>query len=62
MIAALCTLCEELIRLIHAMALRLGELGDTALQDELAAADEHYKEILGAEEWPDTKPTKEEPL
>lgn len=30
MIEALCTLCEEQSRIIRAMALRLGELGDTA--------------------------------
>lgn len=36
MIEALCTLCEEQSRIIRAMALRLGELGDTALKDEIA--------------------------
>ena len=39
MIEALCTLCEEQSRIIRAMALRLGELGDTALKDEIARAD-----------------------
>lgn len=39
MIEALCTLCEEQSRIIRAMALRLGELGDTALKDEIAKAD-----------------------
>ena len=52
MIEALCTLCEEQSRLIRAMALRLGELGDTALKDEIAKADERYKSIIGAEECP----------
>ena len=52
MIEALCTLCEEQSRLIRAMALRLGELGDTAFQDEIAKADERYKSIIGAEECP----------
>ena len=33
MIEALCTLCEEQSRIIRAMALRLGELGDTALNE-----------------------------
>ena len=36
MIEALCTLCEEQSRIIRAMALRLGELGDAALKDEIA--------------------------
>lgn len=42
MIEALCTLCEEQSRIIRAMALRLGELGDTALKDEIARADARY--------------------
>lgn len=52
MIEALCTLCEEQSRLIRAMALRLGELGDTALQDEIAKADERYRQIIGSNEQP----------
>ena len=47
MIDTLCMLCEEQSRLIRAMSLRLGELGDTALCNEIAAADEKYKAILG---------------
>ena len=42
MIEALCTLCEEQSRIIRAMALRLGELGDAALKDEIARADARY--------------------
>ena len=53
MIETLCGLCEEQSRIIHAMALRLGEIGDTALTDEIAAADQRYREIIGSEEWPD---------
>ena len=53
MIEALCSLCEEQSKIIRAMNLRLGELGDTALQDEIAAADKHYRAIIGGEEWPD---------
>lgn len=53
MIEALCNLCEEQSRLIRAMCMRLGELGDTALQDEIAAADEHFRRIIGAGETPE---------
>lgn len=56
MIEALCTLCEEQSRLIRAMALRLGELGDTALQDEIAKADERYRQIIGSNEQPEFPP------
>ena len=56
MIEALCTLCEEQSRIIRAMALRLGELGDTALKDEIAKADARYHQIIGSEEWPDPCP------
>lgn len=56
MIEALCTLCEEQSRIIRAMALRLGELGDTALKDEIAKADARYRQIIGSEEWPDPCP------
>ena len=52
MIDTLCCLCEEQNRIIRAMATRLGELGDTALIDELAAADRKYRETIGSEEWP----------
>lgn len=47
MIDTLCTLCEEQSKLIRAMSLRLGELGDTALTDEITAADQKYAAILG---------------
>lgn len=50
MIDGLCTLCEEQARIIMAMALRLGELGDTALTDELKAADRLYRRIIGDED------------
>lgn len=53
MIEALCVLCEEQSRIIRAMSLRLGELGDTALRDEIAAADARYTEIIGSNEVPD---------
>lgn len=53
MIEALCMLCEEQSRIIRAMSLRLGELGDTALWDEIAAADARYAEIIGSNEIPD---------
>lgn len=49
MIEALCTLCEEQSRIIRAMALRLGELGDAALKDEIARADARYRQIIGRE-------------
>lgn len=53
MIEALCLLCEEQARVMRAMSLRLAELGDVSLTDEIAAADEKYREIIGADEWPD---------
>lgn len=56
MIEALCTLCEEQSRIIRAMALRLGELGDVAMTDEIAKTDARYREIIGSEEWPDPAP------
>lgn len=56
MIEALCTLCEEQSRIIRAVALRLGELGDAALKDEIAEADARYRQIIGSEEWPDPCP------
>lgn len=56
MIEALCTLCEAQSRLIKAMALRLGELGDVALRDELAQADRLYCEIIGSDEPPAARP------
>lgn len=52
MIATLATICEEQNRLIKAMALRLGELGDVALRDEIAEADRKYRDFLGADELP----------
>ena len=53
MIEALCLLCEEQARVMRAMSLRLAELGDVSLTDEIAAADEQYRKIIGADEWPD---------
>lgn len=53
MIEALCTLCEELARVLRAALLRLGELGDTSLKDELAAVDAKYRAIIGSGEAPD---------
>lgn len=52
LIAALCTLCEEQARVMRAAFLRLGELGDTSLKDEIAAADARYREIIGGDETP----------
>lgn len=53
MIEALCILCEEQARLIRALAMRLGELGDTALTDEIAAANARYIQIIGSNEAPE---------
>ena len=53
MIEALCLLCEEQSRLIRSMAIRLGELGDVALQDEIAEANRRYLAIIGDNELPD---------
>ena len=60
MIEALCTLCEELARVLRAASLRLAELGDTSLNDELAAADEKYRAIIGCDEVPDEFDREEE--
>ena len=58
MIETLELLCEEQAKIIRAMALRLGELGDTAYSDEIKAADKRYQEIIGSGEAPDL-PIKE---
>lgn len=50
MVEALCVLCEEQSRIILAMSLRLGELGDTALTDEITKANEHYSAIIGSDD------------
>ena len=52
MIESLCSLCEELARLVRAMAERLGQLGDISLSDEIAAADARYRALLGTDEVP----------
>ena len=52
MIEALCLLCEEQASVMRAMSLRLAELGDASLKDEIAAADKRYREIIGSNEWP----------
>lgn len=46
-IECLCALAEEQNAIIRAMNLRLGELGATFGEDELAAADEHYRQLFG---------------
>ena len=46
-IESLCALAEEQNAIIRAMNLRLGELGVAFGEDELAAADEHYRRLLG---------------
>lgn len=48
-IESLCALAEEQNAIIRAMNLRLGELGVAFGEDELAAADEHYRRLLGRE-------------
>lgn len=53
LIDALCALVEEQNRIIRAQNLRLGELGAVSMTDEIAAADEHYRKILGDGELPD---------
>lgn len=60
MIEALCLLCEEQARVMRAAFLRLGELGDTSLSDELASADEKYRAIIGCDEVPDEFDREEE--
>ena len=52
MIAMLCTLCEEQSKLIRAMAVRLGELGDVAFSDEIAKVDQIYRDSIGDGELP----------
>jgi hypothetical protein len=47
MIEALCVLCEEQSRIIRALSLRLGEIGDTSLSDEIRKADDRYRSIIG---------------
>ena len=60
MIEALCLLCEEQARVMRAMSLRLAELGDVSLTDEIAAADEKYRAIIGCDEVPDEFDREEE--
>ena len=48
-IESLCALVEEQNAIIRAMNLRLGELGAAFGEDELAAADEHYRRLVGGE-------------
>ena len=60
MIEALCLLCEEQARVLRSAVLRLAELGDVALQDEIAAADARYRELIGGGEIPDELIREEE--
>ena len=48
-IESLCSLAEDQSAIIRAMNLRLGELGAAFGEDELAAADEHYRQLIGRE-------------
>ena len=53
-------LVETQARIITALATRLAELGDVETgRDEIAAADERYRQVLGCNEIPDI--FKEEP-
>lgn len=45
-IESLCSLAEDQSAIIRAMNLRLGELGAAFGEDELAAADEHYRQLI----------------
>lgn len=47
MIEGLCSLCEELARLVRVLAEHLAQLGDTSMTDEIAAADARYRAVLG---------------
>lgn len=60
MIEALCLLCEEQARVLRSAVLRLAELDDVALQDEIAAADARYRELIGGGEIPDELIREEE--
>lgn len=52
-IESLCALAEEQNAIIRAMNLRLGELGAAFGEDELAVADEHFKQLIGRENQPE---------
>jgi hypothetical protein len=56
MIEALCVLCEEQSRIIRAMSLRLGEIGDVSLSDEIQKANDRYRAIIGSNEDPEQCP------
>ena len=62
LIETLCLLCEQLIRLVRKMSLRLAELGDIALGEEIAAANEQYRALIGSGETPDEFDREEEDL
>ena len=46
--------------IIRAQAQALAQVGALVMEEERAAAWAKYESLLGAEEWPDTKPKKEE--
>lgn len=46
-IESLCVLVEEQNRIILALSRRLCELGAVAAEDEIYAANEHYRELFG---------------
>ena len=53
-IAELETVTEMQGRVIKIMATRLAELGDTVTgRDEIAQADNAYRDAIGGDEWPD---------
>ena len=52
MIEGLCSICEELARLVRVMAEHLAQLGDTSMSDEIAAADARYRAVLGLDDAP----------
>ncbi len=53
MIEGLCSICEELSRIVWALSSHLAEVGDTYMTDEIAAADARYRAFLGTDELPD---------
>ena len=52
MIEGLCSICEELARLVRVMSEHLAQLGDTSMSDEIAAADARYRAVLVLDDAP----------
>ncbi len=59
MVESLCSMCEELARLVGVLAEHLAQLGDTSMTDEIAAADARYRAVLGIQGGPCILETKE---